>query len=116
MNRDEFNAEVPPINRTDIPLVAPDIFRTKMAEETENIPMAVAGVLLLKGMPADTERKMKVLSAYVKVSLEMQGALKSYEGWPEMEFEEQVEFAADAIREKLWEYLSQPDEDATESP
>ena len=115
MNREEFYAEVPPINRECIPLVVPEIYRTKMAAEPENIPISMAAVLLLKGM-GDFGMRVQMMRCFSVASVALEASLKAYPGWVDMDLDEQVAFAGDAIREKLWEYLSEPCADATGGP
>ena len=109
MTRDEFEAEVPAIDRDNIPLVPPDIYRSKMGDRPEDIPISLAAVLLLKGM-GDLGRRLQIIRCFVMVNDELRAALKAHTDWPDMDFEYQVGFAADAIREKLWELLSESNE------
>ena len=108
MDRIEFDAQVPPIERESIPLVPPEIVATKMADEPDNIPIVVASIELLRGM-GKQGYEFHIQRCLMLVSHEMQPALKGYVGWAEMDFDEQVAFAVDAIRERLWEHLSGPD-------
>ena len=109
MTREEFDTMVPPIDRAEIPPVPPEIYRIKMAEDPDNIPMSVAAVMLLKGM-GDLGARLKIMKCFAMTSVALQSALKADPYWPDMDFDEQVAFAVDAIREKLWEFLTQDDE------
>ena len=109
MNREEFYAEVPPIKREDIPLVAPAIFRTKMAGDEDGRSIAVACCLLLRGM-GGLALRFRIVQCYAMVGEALRPAIIAYSGWSHLDFEEQVAFAGDCVREKMCEFLTQDGE------
>ena len=106
MTREQFDAEVPPIDPDSVPLAPPEIFMENMAEEPDDRPIAVAGVLLLKGMPAFGMR-VAMMRAIVLVSVEVEAAVKAR--WSDMDFKDRVLFAGSVIRERLYLALSGAD-------
>ena len=106
MSREEFYAEVPPIQREDIPLVAPAVFRARMAEDGDGGPIDVAVCLLLRGMGDDLALRFRIVQCYAMVSEALRPRIIGYSEWPDLDFEERIAFAADCLREELCESLT----------